>query len=76
MNKPQPRHVTRGGQLLQRWLAMHDMTQSALAERLRFAAATINRYVRGTSKPRRADRMAIWAATDIPVRSWDQEPKP
>ena len=76
MNKPQPRHVTRGGQLLLRWLAMHDMTQSALAERLRFAAATINRYVRGTSKPRRADRMVIWAATDIPVRSWDQEPKP
>ena len=59
-----------------RWLAMHDMTQSALAERLRFSAATINRYVRGTSKPRRADRMVIWAATDIPVRSWDQEPKP
>ena len=76
MNKPQTRHVTRGGQLLLRWLAMHDMTQSALAERLRFAAATINRYVRGTSKPRRADRMVIWAATDIPVRSWDQEPEP
>ncbi len=76
MNKPQPRHVTRGGQLLLRWLAMHDMTQSALAERCVFAAATINRYVRGTSKPRRADRAVIWAATGIPVRSWDQEPKP
>jgi transcriptional regulator with XRE-family HTH domain len=55
---------------------MRDMTQSALAERLRFAAATINRYVRGTSKPRYADRAVIWAATDIPVRSWDQEPEP
>ena len=76
MNKPQTRHVTRGGQLLLQWLAMRDMTQSAFAERLCFSAATINRYVRGTSKPRRADRMVIWAATDIPVRSWDQEPKP
>lgn len=76
MNKPQPRHVTRGGQLLLRWLAMHDMTQSALAERVVLAAATINRYVRGTSKPRRAERTLIWFATDIPVRSWDQEPKP
>jgi transcriptional regulator with XRE-family HTH domain len=55
---------------------MRDMTQSALAERLRFSAATINRYVRGTSKPRYADRAVIWAATDIPVRSWDQEPEP
>ena len=76
MNKPQPRHVTRGGQLLLRWLAMRDMTPSALAERLRFSAATINRYVRGTSKPRYADRVVLWAATGTPVRAWDQEPEP
>ena len=76
MNKPQPRHVTRGGQLLLQWLAMRDMTQSAFAERLCFSAATINRYVRGTSKPRYTDRAVIWAATGTPVRAWDQEPEP
>jgi hypothetical protein len=75
MNRTQPRHPTRGGQLLLRWLALHDLTQSAFSDIAALPQCSVNRYCRGTAVPSIFARGVIESITKISEASWDKEPK-
>ena len=56
------------GQRIAKWLALRNITQAELAERVGVTAAAMNRYVKGVREPRMATLARIAAELSVPIQ--------